>query len=70
MFIFVDYDDPTLNMEVFIEEVKNVSPSTKIFICSSFSLDVEAYEGKAEILEKPFDEKDVRNKLASQKMLL
>ncbi len=64
MFIFVDFDDPTLNMEVFIEKVKSISPSTKIFICSSFSLDVEGYLGKAEIIEKPFDEKDVRKKLA------
>ncbi len=64
MFIFVDFDDPTLNIEVFIEKVKSISPSTKIFICKSFSLDVEGYLGKAEIIEKPFDEKDVRNKLA------
>ena len=64
MFIFVDFDDPTLNMDLFIEKVKNISPSTNIFICSSFSMDAEVYLGKAEILEKPFDERDVRNKLA------
>jgi hypothetical protein len=50
MFIFVDLDDPTLNMKLFIENVKKISPSSKIFICSSFSVDAETYKGKADII--------------------
>ena len=63
-------DDPTLNISLFMEKVKKISPSTVILVCSSFSVDAEEYKERAEVLEKPFDEKVVREKLASHKMIL
>lgn len=43
MFIFVDLDDPSLNISDFIEQVKDINQSITIYACSSFAVDASQF---------------------------